>query len=386
MEKEKHETLITRILSIFYARPNEFISTMLVGNNITLVMYGIWMAKLIEQTILVNYVQNELALVGIETVISTAIILLTGEFLPKTFFKINPNGILKVLSIPAYLFYILLYPFSKLASWCSVMLLRIAGIRVEQKTGEQTFTKVDLDYFIQSSLNTKDSQKEIDAEVQIFRNALDFSNIKVRDCMKPRTEIVAEDISVTVEELTETFIATGYSKIVIYKEDIDHVIGYIHSSEMFKELTNWRESLRTLPIVPETMSGHNLMRLFAQKKRTLAIVVDEFGGTSGIVAMEDLLETIFGEIEDEHDVRSIVAKQTGEKEYILSGRLDIERANELFHIGLPESDDYQTVGGYILHVHQSFPQAKDTILIDHFEFTMLKVKSTKIELVKLRVL
>lgn len=379
------KSLTSRILSIFFHNPNNFISTMLVGNNIALVMYGILMAELIEQRILAGWIANEFLLVLIQTIISTLIILVTGEFLPKTLFKINPNFTLNLLALPAFICYILLYPISKFASACSNLLLRICGNKINKEDSAKAFTKVDLDYFIQSSIEEANDEQEIDTEVKIFQNALDFSNIKIRDCMVPRTEIIAIEDNADINELKSLFIESGISKIIVYKESIDNVVGYIHSSEMFRNLTDWKEGIRQLPIVPETMNANKLMQLFMQQKRSIAVVVDEFGGTAGIVAMEDLVEQIFGEIEDEHDTQTYVAKSIGNNEYVLSGRLDIEKVNELFPIDLPESDDYQTVGGLILHQYQSFPKIYEIISFDKFEFKILKVTATKIELVKLKV-
>lgn len=379
------KSLTSRILSIFFHNPNNFISTMLVGNNIALVMYGILMAELIEQRILGGWIANEFLLVLIQTIISTLIILVTGEFLPKTLFKINPNFTLNLFALPAFICYILLYPISKFASACSNLLLRICGNKINKEDSAKAFTKVDLDYFIQSSIEEANNEQEIDTEVKIFQNALDFSNIKIRDCMVPRTEIIAIEDNADINELKSLFIESGISKIIVYKESIDNVVGYIHSSEMFRNLTDWKEGIRQLPIVPETMNANKLMQLFMQQKRSIAVVVDEFGGTAGIVAMEDLVEQIFGEIEDEHDTQTYVAKSIGNNEYVLSGRLDIEKVNELFPIDLPESDDYQTVGGLILHQYQSFPKIYEIISFDKFEFKILKVTATKIELVKLKV-
>ncbi len=385
-ELEKGDSLSGRILTVFYNNPSNFISTMLVGNNIVLVLYGIWMAKLIGERLIPGLQTNEALLVAVETIISTLIILFSGEFLPKTLFKINPNFILKFFCLPTFLFYILLYPVSKFATWLSTFLLRLVGVNIEKNAGNKTFTKVDLDHFIQSSIGTNVDTEAIDAEVKIFQNVLDFSNIKVRDCMVPRTEVVAVDTETSLEELKATFIKYGYSKIIVYKEDIDHVIGYIHSSEMFKQITDWTTHLRSIPIVPETMTAQNLMRIFAQQKRTIAAVVDEFGGTSGVVALEDLLEELLGEIEDEHDTPSLIATQTGENEYVLSGRVEIEEANEKFGLELPEDPLYQTIGGLILSENQSFPRPKDIITIGKYQFQMLKVTAQKIELVKLRVI
>lgn len=384
-EMEKGNDMTTRILSVFYHNPNNFISTMLVGNNIALVIYGIFMAQIIQDHLLAGIISNEASLVIIQTIISTLIILVTGEFLPKMLFKINPNVTLRLFAIPTYICYVVLYPISRFASTLSAGLLYLTGTRINKEDTDKAFTKVDLDYFIQSSIEESGNQKEIDTEVKIFQNALDFSTIKIRDCMIPRTEIIAVDQEASLEELKETFIENGVSKIIVYKDDIDNIIGYIHSSEMFKGINDWRKNIRTIPIVPETMSAHKLMKLFMQQKRSLAIVVDEFGGTAGIVALEDLVEEILGDIEDEHDTNSTIAKAIGENEYILSGRLEIEKANEEFGLNLPEKDDYQTIGGLILHEYQSFPKVHEIITVGNFQFKIIKVTATKIELVKLKV-
>lgn len=385
-EMDRSEQSITsRILSIFFHNPNNFISTMLVGNNIALVVYGILMAELIEDRFLSSLIENDFLIVLIQTIISTLIILVTGEFMPKTLFKINPNFTLNILAIPAFICYVVLYPISKFASACSGIILRIIGTKVNKEDSDKAFTKVDLDYFIQSSIQDSGDEKELETEVQIFQNALDFSSIKIRDCMVPRTEIVAIEDNAPIEELKSLFIESGISKILVYKENIDNIVGYIHSSEMFREHVDWTEGIRQLPIVPETMNANKLMQIFMQQKRSLAVVVDEFGGTAGIVAMEDLVEQIFGEIEDEHDTQTYVAKSIGNNEYVFSGRLDIEKVNELFPLNLPESDDYQTIGGLILHQYQSFPKIYEIISFDKFEFKILKVTATKIELVKLKV-
>lgn len=379
------QSITSRILSIFFHNPNNFISTLLVGNNIALVVYGILMAELIEDRFLSSLIENDFLIVLIQTIISTLIILVTGEFMPKTLFKINPNFTLSLFAIPAFICYVVLYPISKFASACSGIILRITGTKVNKEDSDMAFTKVDLDYFIQSSIQDSGDEKELDTEVQIFQNALDFSSIKIRDCMVPRTEIVAIEDNAPIDELKSLFIESGISKILVYKENIDNIVGYIHSSEMFREHVDWTEGIRQLPIVPETMNANKLMQIFMQQKRSIAVVVDEFGGTAGIVAMEDLVEQIFGEIEDEHDTQSYVAKSIGNNEYVFSGRLDIEKVNELFPLNLPESDDYQTIGGLILHQYQSFPKIYEIISFDKFEFKILKVTATKIELVKLKV-
>ena len=385
-EMDRNEQSITsRILSIFYHNPNNFISTMLVGNNIALVIYGILMAELIEQNLLAGYITNEFLLVLTQTIISTLIILVTGEFLPKTLFKINPNFTLSLFAIPTFICYIVLYPISKFASGISSVLLLLTGTKINKEASEKAFTKVDLDHFIQSSIENSANEEEINTEVKIFQNALDFSSIKIRDCMVPRTEIIAIEDDASMEELMELFVEKGISKIIVYQDNIDNITGYIHSSELFREPENWQQCIRQLPIVPETMNANKLMKIFMQQKKSLAVVVDEFGGTSGIVALEDLVEQIFGEIEDEHDTTSYVAKEVGNNEYVLSGRLDIEKANEMFSLELPESDEYQTIGGLILHEYQSFPKAHEIITLGNFQFRILKVTATKIELVKLKV-
>ena len=385
-EMDKDEQSITsRILTIFYRNPNNFISTMLVGNNIALVIYGILMAEVIEQKLLADYINNEFMLVLIQTIISTLIIIVTGEFVPKTLFKINPNFTLSLCAIPAFICYIILYPISKFASSLSSILLFLTGTKINKEASERAFTKVDLDHFIQSSIQDSENEEDINTEVKIFQNALDFSSIKVRDCMVPRTEIIAIEDDASVEELMSLFVEKGISKILVYQDNIDNIIGYIHSSDMFNEPEDWKSCIRQLPFIPETMNANKLMKLFMQQKKSLAVVVDEFGGTSGIVALEDLVEQIFGEIEDEHDTTSYVAKSVGNNEYILSGRLDIEKANELFPLDLPESDEYQTIGGLILHEYQSFPKAHEIITLDKFQFRIIKVTANKIELVKLKV-
>ena len=379
------QSITSRILSLFYHNPNNFISTMLVGNNIALVIYGILMAELIEQNLLAGYITNEFLLVLTQTIISTLIILVTGEFLPKTLFKINPNFTLSLFAIPTFICYIVLYPISKFASGISGVLLLLTGTKINKEASEKAFTKVDLDHFIQSSIENSANEEEINTEVKIFQNALDFSSIKIRDCMVPRTEIIAIEDDASMEELMELFVEKGISKIIVYQDNIDNITGYIHSSELFREPENWQQCIRQLPIVPETMNANKLMKIFMQQKKSLAVVVDEFGGTSGIVALEDLVEQIFGEIEDEHDTTSYVAKEVGNNEYVLSGRLDIEKANEMFSLELPESDEYQTIGGLILHEYQSFPKAHEIITLGNFQFRILKVTATKIELVKLKV-
>ena len=383
MDREGN-SIAKNIISRFYNHPNGFVSTMLVGNNIVLVVYGILVARLFDNTIFSSL--DDGMKVTADTLLSTLVILFTGEFLPKILFKNNANRLLSVFSVPAYLFYIILWPISRFSTLVSKCLLRLVGIRMETEADDEGFSKVDLDYLVQSSIENAQSDDEINEEVKIFQNALDFSDCKVRDCMVPRTEVNAVDVNdCTVDELMQKFVESGNSKIIVYDSDLDHIIGYIHSSEMFRNRDNWRECVCKMPFVPETMAAQKLMHIFLQQKKSLGVVVDEFGGTSGIVSLEDIVEEIFGDIEDEHDSTKYIATQVGENEYMLSARLEIDKVNDLFDLGLPESDDYMTVGGYILHEYQSFPKLNEVITIGRYEFRIIKSTMTKIELVKLKV-
>lgn len=373
-----------KIISVFYSHPNGFVSTMLVGNNIVLVVYGILFAQLFDNTLFSSL--DEGARVTADTLLSTLVILFTGEFLPKILFKNNANRLLSVFAVPAYIFYILLWPISRFSTFLSKCLLYVVGIKMTAENDDEGFSKVDLDYLVQSSIDNAQSEDDINDEVKIFQNALDFSDCKVRDCMVPRTEINAVDLNeCSIQELMQKFIESGNSKIIVYEDDIDHIVGYIHSSEMFRNKDKWREHVCKMPFVPETMAAQKLMHIFLQQKKSLGVVVDEFGGTSGIVSLEDIVEEIFGDIEDEHDSDKYIAKQVGDHEYLLSARLEIDKVNDLFALGLPESDEYMTVGGYILHEYQNFPKLNEVITIGHFEFRIMKSTMTKIELVRLKV-
>jgi CBS domain containing-hemolysin-like protein len=404
MDREKNG-LAQRAIDVFYRHPNNFVSTMLVGNNIALVIYGILFAHIFDATLF--YPLSDGMRVTADTLLSTIVVLFTGEFLPKTIFKSNPNTMLTVFALPAYLCYLLLYPISRFATLLSRGLLRLFGVKLPKEGDDKEFTKVDLDFLVQSSIDNAKDEDEIEEEVKIFHNALDFADTKVRDCMVPRTEIDAIDIDdCTLEELKSKFIESGHSKIIVYREDIDHIIGYIHSSEMFTlspklgddrglnkttsdpqppNLGGLEGHIQQMPYVPETMAARKLMQIFLQQKKSLGVVVDEFGGTSGIVSLEDIVEEIFGDIEDEHDNTKYVAKVLNDGDYLLSARLEIEKVNELFDLNLPESDDYMTVGGLILHEYQSFPKLNEVVKIGRFEFKIIKNTMTKIELVKLKV-
>ncbi len=376
-----------RITARFYQHPNNFISTLLVGNNIALVIYGILFAKLLEEPLTSIGITDEWLKLLLQTVISTIIVLVTGEFIPKTLFKLNPNRTLTFFAPLAFVFYVLLYPISKFTSGLGKFLLRLFGVRISHADTDKAFTKVDLDYLIQSSIDSTDDDTEITDEVKIFQNALDFSNCKVRDCIVPRTEIVAVDVKESLDVLRARFVESGCSKLIVYDGDVDNVLGFIHSSEMFrlKAGDNWTEHIREVPIVPETMTAQKLMRMLMQQKKSVAVVVDEFGGTSGICTLEDLVEEIFGEIEDEHDQSAYIARRLPDGDYELSARLEIEHANERLGIELPESDDYLTVGGLILNAIGRFPKLNEVLDIGQFQFKVLKNTSTKIELVRLHI-
>lgn len=381
---KKDKSLTSKILDVFFHNPNQFISTMLVGNNIALVVYGLQMAILLEPWI-AHFVDQEALIVLIQSIISTILILFTGEFIPKTIFKIDPNFFLRLFAVPLYIIYIVLYPVSKFSSLLSFLILKLAGVKNLKDSGVYTLGKVDLDYFIQQSIEDAPQDSDMDTEVKIFQNALEFSNVKVRDCIVPRTEIVACDKHVTTDELRSRFIETGLSKILIYDDNIDNIIGYIHSSELFKHPDHWLEQLCKVSIVPETMAANKLMRVLMLEKKSLAVVVDEFGGTSGIVTLEDLVEEIFGEIEDEHDMKREVARKISENEYLLSGRMEIDAINEMFGLDLPESDDYVTIAGLILHYYQKFPKLNESIEYGKYTFKIVKATATKIELVRMKV-
>ena len=382
---QNNRSMTSFVINKFYSNSNNFISSLLVGNNISIVIYSMLMAQLLGITIFRNMEGQESLRLFLETIISTIVIIFTGEFIPKALFRINPNRSLKRFALITYPIYIILYPLSRFTTICSTLLLRLTGIRIKDETRDTTFSKTELNNLILSSIENADNEEAIDNDVRIFQNALDFSNIKVRDCLVPRTEIEAVEYNTPLEDLKSVFIESGHSKIVVYKENIDDIIGYIHSSELFRMGKKWQQKICKMPVVPETLSAQKLMRTLMQQKKSLAVVIDEFGGTSGIISLEDLVEEIIGEIEDEHDNQNLVAKSLGNNEYILSGRLEIERINEQFNLGIPESDEYQTLGGFILAHHQRFPQLNEVISIGKFRIRPIKQRSTKIELVKLSV-
>lgn len=384
MEVDKKQGIFgSGIISFFNERPGHYIATMLVGNNIALVIYGLIMAVILEPLI-ARFTNSDVLILIVQTILSTLFILVTAEFLPKTVFIINPNFSLKIFSVPVIFFYILLYPVTRIIIAISYFIIRIfTGKPVEKKSGEQAFGKIDLDHLLSK---VKDQTPESEGEhhgIRIFQNVLDLSNIRLRDCMIPRNEIISMEEKSTVEELRQKFIETGFSKILIYRESKDNIIGYIHSKEIFKNPTEISSRIINLPIVPETMPANRLLQLFISKHKGIALVVDEFGGNSGMVTIEDIMEEIFGEIEDEHDFSELIEKRVNENEFIFSGRLEIDYLNDTYELGLPKTDDYETLAGLILFYHESIPVLNEKITIHPFILKILEVSQTHIGLVHL---
>ena len=384
---KKQGTLTSGVLNIFSSNPGQYIATMLVGNNISLVIYGLAIAQLLRPKIEI-FVQSDILILLIQTIISTILILFTAEFLPKTLFRNNANGFLKFLALPVLFFYIILYPISHISMFLSKGMIKLFFKQdISNESDSQVFSKIDLDHYINqvdNPMNNAPSEEE--NEIKLFKNALDFSNVKVRDCMLPRTEIEAVDENTSVEDLKQNFIKSGYSKILIYRDTVDNMIGYVHSSQIFKNPKTIKSITNTISIVPETMAASKLLSHFTQKRKTIAVVVDEFGGTSGLVTTEDILEEIFGEIEDEHDVDELTIKNIKEDEWILSARYEISFLNEKYNFNLPEDDEYDTIAGLIINNQENIPKINTIVRIDNFEFRILKATDIRIELVLMKIL
>lgn len=377
--------LINKIISLYYSHQDMFISTILVGNNIMLVIYGMGAAKILEPWIETTMWDNEAFVLGMQTLISTAIILLTGEFFPKAIFRINPNRSLKIFSIPIYIFYIILFPISKFTSWLSKMLMRLCGIHSED-TRLGVLSIGDLNQYIEKTIDDTATvaNAKVEHEVKIFHNALDFSSTHLRDCMIPRNEIVAINIDTTTrEELSALFTSTGRSKIIVFQEDIDNVLGYIHVSELFDLNQDWKEQLKPVLFAPETLLANKMMRRLLAEKRSVAIVIDEFGGTAGLVTLEDLVEEIFGDIQDEHDNKRILANEIAPGVYEFSGRIEIAELNETYHLNIPEEDEYQTLAGYILYETGTIPAKDTSITLGGLTFEIVKKSATRLEIIRI---
>lgn len=373
---------ISRIVNRFYSNSDLFISTILVGNNVVLVVYGIGAAALIEP-VLENIYPNEFFVLLGQTLISTFIILLCGEFFPKTIFGINPNTSFRIMALPISVFYVILYPVSVFTSWVSRVLMRLAGVKDPDKRMRMLSVGELNDYIEETIDDMEEKKQEVDNEVKIFRNALDFSSTHVRDCMIPRNEIVAVNIdTVSRDELASIFTSTGRSKVIVYRDDIDSIIGYIHVSELFDPTIDWKEQIKPVLYTPENMLANVMMRRLLTQKRSIAIVIDEFGGTAGMLTLEDLMEEICGNIEDEHDNSRLTARETEPGVFEFSGRCEIAEINERFDLDIPEDDAYQTLAGYILHTTGTIPAQGESVLIAPYCFEILKKSANRLELIR----
>lgn len=384
-DEREQKSNIDKLTAHLYRHSGRFLSAMLTGRLLMLTIA--FTASFCERPIIeFSFLKSPIEELIVQIIVTAIIILFVGIMLPRFIFLLSPVKTLRFFIYPIYIIYRLLSPLTSVLSSLVNVILKMFGIQIKKEDSERAFTRGDLDSLITKSINQEKEGTKVNEEVKIFQNALDFSNIRIRDCMVPRTEIKGVDLNeIGMEELKSLFIETGHSKIIIYDNDIDHIIGYLHSSEMFTHPTTWKEHIREIPIIPETMAAQKLLQLFMIQKKSLAVVVDEFGGTSGIVSLEDLVEEIFGDIEDEHDTNTYTAKQLDQDEYILSARLEIEKINEMFPLNLPESSDYQTLGGFILNLYQNFPRLNEEIRWNNIIFKVVKKTTTKIELVKVKV-
>lgn len=374
---KKQEGLIANILTRLTYRPSKLLATMLVGNNVALVVYGFEMGKVMT-LLLPPFFQNVLW----HTIISTLIILITAEFMPKVFFQIYANQLLKLFAIPAYFFYLLFYPFSSFIIWISDFVLRVF-FKTKGDYVPLSFTKVELVDYISEQMGNVPKKEEVDAEVQMFQNALEFSGVKAREIMIPRTEIVAVDLNETIENLIATFVSSGFSKILIYNENIDDIVGYVHSFDMFKKPKTIKEVLIPVVTIPETIQINEVLNLLMRKRKSMAVVLDEYGGTSGIVTLEDIVEELFGEIEDEHDKDKFIEEKISDDEYLFSARLEVDYINETYHLNLPESEEYETLSGLILLHTEEISTQGETISLPPFVFSIEACSQTRIETVRI---
>jgi len=376
--EKKQNDLLAKVLKKITRRPSKFITTMLVGNNIALVIYGLFMGDLLMEFIPLKGMSGLL----VQTIISTLVILLTAEFLPKVFFQIYANKLIKVFAIPAYFFYMLFSVISEFVIWISDLVLKIF-FKTKGDTIQLTFSKMELGNYISEQMETAETDDEMDSEIQIFQNALDFSEVKSREVMIPRTEVVAVDIKTTPKELSKLFTETGLSKILIYKENIDDIVGYVHSFELFKKPATLKKVLIPVVFVPETMLAKDVLNILARKRKSIAVVIDEYGGTSGIMTVEDIIEELFGEIEDEHDSTELTEEVRADDHYRFSARHEVDYLNESYKFNLPENENYETLGGLIVYFTEGIPNQGEIVEIEGFLFKILEVSNTKIEMVEL---
>ncbi|XOL41205.1 hypothetical protein KCTC32420_01587 [Aequorivita nionensis] len=379
--EKKQNNFLSGVLKKITKRPSKFIATMLVGNNIALVIYGFFMGDLLMEYIPLAGFSGLL----VQTIISTLVILMTAEFLPKVFFQIYANSLVKVFAVPAYFFYVLFSLISEFIIWISDLVLKLI-FKSEGDTVQLTFSKLELGNYISEQMEIAETKEEMDSEIQIFQNALDFSEVKSREAMIPRTEVVAVDIDTSPKELAKIFTETGLSKILVYNENIDDILGYIHSFELFKKPANLKKVLMPVVFVPETMLVKDVLGILSKKRKSLAVVIDEYGGTSGIITVEDIIEELFGEIEDEHDSIALTEEELGEGHFKFSARLEVDYLNENYKLNLKESENYETLGGLIVNHTEEIPDKGETVEIDDYIFTILEVSNTKIELVELKII
>ena len=377
--EKKQKNFLSDVLNQLTKRPSKFIASMLVGNNIALVIYGFYMGDL-----LMNYIHVDGGLgIFVQTLISTVVILLTAEFIPKVFFQIYANRLLKIFALPAYFFYLLFSIISEFVIWISDIVLKYV-FKTEGDAVQLSFSKIELGNYISEQMETVEEHDEIDSEIQIFKNALDFSEVKAREVMVPRTEIIAVDIETPAIELSEIFIDKGLSKILVFKENIDDIVGYIHSFELFKKPDTIKKVLMPVVFVPETMLIKDILNILTKKRKSIAVVLDEYGGTSGIITVEDIIEELFGEIEDEHDTLDLFEKKIAKNEYRFSARLEVDYLNETYKLNLPENENYETLGGMIVYFTEDIPEQGELVYIEGVTINIVEVSNTKIELVDIK--
>ena len=390
--EKKQRGFLSLLLTKITAKPSKFIATMLIGNNIALVVYGLYMGDVLvawftkhlpTDSTLVYYLFNELSLLT-QTIISTLVILISAEFLPKVFFQIYANSLLKLLALPAYMFYVLFSLFSDFVIWISDFVLK-TFFKTKGDDVQLAFTKVELGNYISEQMQSVEADDEVDSEIIIFQNALEFSEVKAREAMVPRTELTAIEIHDTIENLSKLFTQTGHSKIVVYKSTIDDILGYVHAFDLFKNPKTIKSILMPIEFIPETMLAKDILNILTKKHKSLAVVLDEYGGTSGILTVEDIVEELFGEIEDEHDSVALIEEQMDQLNFLFSARLEVDYLNETYKLQLPEHENYETLGGLIVHHTQEIPEQNQQISIDRFLFTIQEVSNTKIELITLKI-
>ena len=383
LEKKK-ETFLAKILQKLTENPSKFLTTMLVGNNIALVIYGYFMGELL-MPYLKPYMASDFLILLIQTLISTLIILITAEFLPKAIFRIYANEFLKIFTLPSYLFLLLFYVISMFITFISDFILRVF-FNAKEDNVQLAFTKAELGHFIIEQLETVKEDEEVDSEIQIFQNALEFHNVKAREAMIPRTDIIAIDVNDSIKNLKAAFVETGLSKIIVYNDSLDDIIGYVHVFELFKNPNSIRSILLPIEIVPETMMINDILNDLTKKQKSIAIVLDEYGGTSGLITIEDIIEELFGDIEDEHDSTILLENKINDREFEFSARLEVDYINETYNLSLHEDDAYETLGGLIVDSIENIPPQGEIIEIGNFQFTITEVSSSKIENVYLKVL